>query len=93
MSTPTHCPYYSLQCGMRLSRRGRDTVVGTWDEFPVNEGAMCRKGWTSADLLRHRERLTTPLVRDPGTGELRAAGWEPPSQPADLLTLDWVGQR
>ncbi|HSE55832.1 MAG TPA: molybdopterin-dependent oxidoreductase, partial [Nocardioidaceae bacterium] len=76
MSTPTHCPYCSLQCGMRLSRRGRDTVVGTWDEFPVNEGAMCRKGWTSADLLRHRERLTTPLVRDPGTGELRAAGWD-----------------
>jgi assimilatory nitrate reductase catalytic subunit len=37
---------------------------------------MCRKGWTSAELLRHRERLTTPLVRDPSTGEFRPADWD-----------------
>ncbi len=76
MSTNTHCPYCSLQCGMRLTRRGRETVVEPWDEFPANEGAMCRKGWTSAALLRDRERLTTPLVRDPATGTFRAASWE-----------------
>lgn len=76
-STPgTHCPYCSLQCGMRLARRGRETVVETWDEFPVNEGAMCRKGWTSAALLRDRERLTAPLVRDAATGSFRTATWD-----------------
>ena len=73
--TQTHCPYCSLQCGMTLA--GRRTVrVSAWDEFPVNQGALCRKGWTSAALLRHRERLTRPLVRDPGTGEFRSAGWD-----------------
>jgi assimilatory nitrate reductase catalytic subunit len=74
--TATHCPYCSLQCGMRLTRQGRGTVVEPWAEFPVNEGGLCRKGWTSPDLLRHRERLTTPLVREGATGAFRAASWD-----------------
>ena len=47
-----------------------------WAEFPVNEGALCRKGWTAAELRGHRERLTTPMIKDRTTGELRAAGWD-----------------
>lgn len=78
--TTTHCPYCSLQCGMRLARQGRELAVASWDEFPVNQGALCRKGWTATGLRGHRERLTTPLVRDraeDGTrGELRAATWD-----------------
>jgi assimilatory nitrate reductase catalytic subunit len=77
MATKTHCPYCSLQCGMQLSKARRTAVeVGAWPEFPTNQGALCRKGWTSAALLRDRERLTTPLVRDRGTGELRAVDWD-----------------
>jgi assimilatory nitrate reductase catalytic subunit len=75
MATETHCPYCSLQCGMRLVGT-RSPEVGTWDEFPVNRGGLCRKGWTATALLRHRERLTTPLVRDPTTGELAPATWD-----------------
>ena len=80
MTTTTHCPYCSLQCGMRLSgpesaRRGT-LEVSEWAEFPVNEGAMCRKGWTSAGLLRHRERLTQPMVRDPQTGAFSPVEWD-----------------
>ncbi|WP_243060172.1 molybdopterin oxidoreductase family protein [Nocardioides sp. SR21] len=71
----THCPYCSLQCGMVLEGR-RTLEVQPWPEFPVNEGALCRKGWTAASLRGHRERLTTPLVRDRTTGELRAAEWD-----------------
>ncbi|MVQ50250.1 molybdopterin-dependent oxidoreductase [Nocardioides sp. MAH-18] len=72
----THCPYCSLQCGMTLAREGRALEVQPWPEFPVNEGALCRKGWTATGLRGHRERLTTPLVRDRATGELRAAEWD-----------------
>ena len=75
-TTTTHCPYCSLQCGMRLGRAGRETVVSAWEEFPTNRGAMCRKGWTSAALLGHRERLTRPLLRDRVSGELRTASWD-----------------
>jgi len=75
--TKTHCPYCSLQCGMTLRKSGRAALeVQAWPEFPVNEGAMCRKGWSAAGLRGSRERLTTPLVRDRSTGELRAASWD-----------------
>ncbi|RJS46293.1 molybdopterin oxidoreductase family protein [Nocardioides cavernaquae] len=83
MTTTTHCPYCSLQCGMKLSGT-RKLEVSEWAEFPVNKGAMCRKGWTSAELLHHRERLTTPLIKEP-TGEFRPASWEE--------ALDYVGER
>ncbi|MAS54805.1 MAG: nitrite reductase [Pimelobacter sp.] len=78
--TDTHCPYCSLQCGMTLAPRrargGAVLEVRARPDFPVNEGALCRKGWTAGGLRGHRERLTTPLVRDRTTGELSAVGWE-----------------
>jgi assimilatory nitrate reductase catalytic subunit len=61
---------------MTLVRTGRSLEVQPWPEFPVNEGALCRKGWTATALRGHRERLTTPLLRDRESGELRAAGWD-----------------
>jgi len=79
MDTLTHCPYCSLQCGMRLEskgRGGREVVVAPWPEFPTSSGGLCRKGWTAPALLRHRERLTSPLVRDRATGELTAVSWD-----------------
>ena len=73
--TRTHCPYCSLQCGMTLVG-ARTTTVEPWPEFPVNEGALCRKGWSATGLLGHRERLTTPMVRDRATGAWSAATWD-----------------
>ncbi|KRF35105.1 molybdopterin oxidoreductase family protein [Nocardioides sp. Soil805] len=73
--TYTHCPYCSLQCGMRLTGR-RTPQVAEWPEFPVNRGALCRKGWSAAGLYGGRERLTTPLVRDRATGELSPVSWD-----------------
>ena len=63
----THCPYCALQCGMTVSAQA---------EISAGEGGLCRKGWTSADLLRSAHRLTTPLVRDRKGGPLREAAWE-----------------
>src|SRR2546430_14244019 len=58
----THCPYCALQCGMtlRLSEAGRVDVHSR--DFPTNQGGLCQKGWTAAELLDHPERLTTPLL-------------------------------
>ena len=44
--------------------------------FPVNEGALCGKGASAAELLSPRLRLTTPLIRDARGAELRPASWE-----------------
>ncbi|MGY0236455.1 molybdopterin oxidoreductase family protein [Longispora urticae] len=57
----THCPYCALQCAMTL-RRVEGTVTVEPRDFPTNRGGLCQKGWTSADLLGHPERLTAPLI-------------------------------
>ncbi len=74
-STATHCPYCALQCGMELTVDARGPTVAPRD-FPTNRGGLCQKGWTSASLLAHPERLTTPLMRDRKGGELRPVSWE-----------------
>jgi len=74
MSADTHCPYCALQCGMTLTpSEGGATVAGR--DFPTNRGGLCKKGWTSADLLSRGDRLTAPLIRN-DEGELVEASWD-----------------
>ncbi|MES5819486.1 molybdopterin oxidoreductase family protein [Streptomyces sp. RG80] len=74
--TATHCPYCALQCAMwlRTDDSGRPTVAPR--DFPTNQGGLCRKGWTAAELLRPGRRLTTPLVRRTPGGPLEEADWD-----------------
>jgi len=60
---------------MELTVDARGPTVAPRD-FPTNRGGLCQKGWTSASLLAHPERLTTPLMRDRKGGELRPVSWE-----------------
>lgn len=71
----THCPYCALQCGMTLVNAGESLTVQSRD-FPTNKGGLCQKGWTSAELLGHPDRLTSPLLRDAKGGVLRRASWD-----------------
>ncbi|WP_225096890.1 molybdopterin oxidoreductase family protein [Streptomyces sp. CoH27] len=73
-STPTHCPYCALQCGMNLTPLAEGGVeVSERADFPVNQGALCGKGRTAAEVLAPGVRLTSPLVRR--NGRLVEAGW------------------
>ncbi|MFF8678064.1 molybdopterin oxidoreductase family protein [Streptomyces sp. NPDC015237] len=75
-TTPTHCPYCALQCGMNLTPAAGGTVeVSERADFPVNRGALCGKGRTAPEVLASGARLTSPLVRSDG-GELVPAGWD-----------------
>ncbi|MEE1782090.1 molybdopterin oxidoreductase family protein [Streptomyces sp. SP17BM10] len=86
-TTDTHCPYCSLQCGMRLSGVDGAPEVLDRPEFPVNRGALCGKGRSAAAVLARDVRLTGPLLRDRPGGPLRAAGWpEALDRVADGLT-------
>lgn len=71
----THCPYCALQCGMEIRNSGSGPYVMGNAEFPVNNGALCIKGWTSLSAITHHDRLLTPLVRNE-MGELVKATWE-----------------
>lgn len=70
----THCPYCGLQCAMALTVDGASGPTVSARQFPTNRGGLCQKGWTSAELLRHPDRLTTPLVRV--AGRLQPTSWD-----------------
>ncbi|WP_346623417.1 molybdopterin oxidoreductase family protein [Blastococcus montanus] len=77
-TTNTHCPYCSLQCGMAVTAGARPATLVPLD-FPTNRGGLCSKGWSSAELLDHPERLLRPLVRAvPGdrTSPLVETSWD-----------------
>ncbi|GMA34295.1 hypothetical protein GCM10025876_04990 [Demequina litorisediminis] len=74
----THCPYCALQCAQTLTRTPADAllpVVVAGRQFPTNRGGLCQKGWTSAEVLRAKDRITTPLIRT-ADGGFREAGWD-----------------
>ncbi|WP_037841796.1 molybdopterin oxidoreductase family protein [Streptomyces sp. NRRL F-5126] len=74
--TDTHCPYCSLQCGMRVAATpGGGAQVRERPAYPVNRGVLCGKGRSAAEVLRRGTRLATPLVRDGRDGALRPASW------------------
>jgi assimilatory nitrate reductase catalytic subunit len=71
----SHCPYCALQCGIVLAgEKDAPSLCGD-AAFPVNEGALCIKGWTAARLLGHEERLREPLARD-AAGALVPVSWD-----------------
>ena len=76
-TTDTHCPYCSLQCGMRVATSGGvgTTRSSNGPTFPVNRGALCGKGQSAAALLDRTgpaDHAAGPRPR----GELRPAGWD-----------------
>ena len=71
---PTHCPYCALQCAQSLTPTD-DGVEVAGRDFPTNRGGLCKKGWTSASVLRAPDRLTPPSSATP-TRELRPASWD-----------------
>lgn len=78
---PTHCPYCALQCAMTLTPTDAANTATTTPvtvagrDFPTNRGGLCKKGWTSAELLRAPSRLGAPLMRG-ADGALREASWD-----------------
>jgi assimilatory nitrate reductase catalytic subunit len=70
----THCPYCALQCGMTLEQHEHEYRAVGDPSFDVNAGMLCMKGFTSAEMLTHPERLLEPHVRRDGI--LRETSWD-----------------
>ena len=60
---------------MQLVQRNGVYEVAARD-FPTNRGALCRKGWTAAELLHAPDRLLTPLLREQRGAPLVPASWD-----------------
>jgi len=72
--TATHCPYCALQCGITLEP-GRSGITLSGRDFETNGGALCRKGFSAAQLLEHPQRLASPMLRQ-ADGSFAPIDWD-----------------
>ncbi|MGW6414032.1 NADH-quinone oxidoreductase subunit G [Streptomyces sp. NPDC055055] len=76
VSSPSVCEQCAGGCATRTDhRRGKVMRRLAADDPEVNEEWICDKGRFGFRYAQQRDRLTTPLVRDPETGELQPASW------------------
>lgn len=88
VSSPSICEHCSAGCAQRTDwRRGKVLRRLAGDDPAVNEEWNCDKGRWGFQYARATDRLTTPLVRDEHTGELREASW------SEALTVAAEGLR
>ncbi|MCX5392469.1 NADH-quinone oxidoreductase subunit G [Streptomyces sp. NBC_00094] len=76
VSSPSVCEHCAGGCATRTDhRRGKVMRRLAAEDPEVNEEWICDKGRFGFRYAQQRDRLTTPLVRNPETGELEAASW------------------
>lgn len=73
----TTCPHCATGCQLYLVVKDNRIVDVEPADGPANHGRLCVKGRSgSFDFVHAPDRLTTPLIKNPGTGEFEPAGWE-----------------
>ncbi|MFF0556227.1 NADH-quinone oxidoreductase subunit G [Streptomyces sp. NPDC020472] len=76
VSSPSVCEQCAGGCATRTDhRRGKVMRRLAAEDPEVNEEWICDKGRFGFRYAQQRDRLTTPLVRNPESGELEAASW------------------
>ncbi|MDI6100623.1 NADH-quinone oxidoreductase subunit G [Actinoplanes sp. NEAU-A12] len=76
VSSPSACEHCASGCAQRTDhRRGKVLRRLAGDDPAVNEEWNCDKGRWGFRYATATDRITTPLVRDAKTGELREASW------------------
>ena len=76
VSTPSVCEHCSAGCAQRTDwRRGKVLRRLAGDDPAVNEEWNCDKGRWGFRYATAADRITSPMIRDPKTGELRGASW------------------
>ncbi|MEU9862911.1 NADH-quinone oxidoreductase subunit G [Streptomyces sp. NPDC047971] len=76
VSSPSVCEHCAGGCATRTDhRRGKVMRRLAAEDPEVNEEWVCDKGRFAFRYAQQRDRLTTPLVRNPETGALEPASW------------------
>ena len=76
--TRSTCPYCSVSCGVIIHTLGDKAKNATPavvhvegdPDHPINRGTLCPKGITLKDDISNPHRLTKPMVRRPGVGQV-----------------------
>lgn len=73
----TTCPHCGVGCQLDLVVKDGRIVDAEAADGPSNRGLLCVKGRSASfDFVDAPDRLSTPLVRNPATGELEPAAWD-----------------
>ncbi len=83
--TRTTCPYCGVGCQFDLVVKNNKVVrIDPAPGIP-NEGLLCVKGKFAFKFINHKDRLTTPLIKE--NGEFREATW---NEAYDLITSKFL---
>jgi len=82
--TRSICPYCAVSCGViihTLGDRSKNAVpsvvhVEGDPDHPISRGSLCPKGITLKDDITHKDRLTTPKYRRPGSDHWEDISWD-----------------
>ena len=76
-SVITTCAYCGVGCQFKAEMRGQELVrMVPYKEGKANRGHSCVKGRFAWGYANHRERITTPMVRDRITDPWRETTWD-----------------
>ena len=72
------CGFCSTGCSLKihLNQNGEAINLTADRDYPVNLGMACPKGWEALTPLGASDRVTSPLLRSPATGQLESVSWE-----------------
>ena len=75
--TATICPYCAVGCGMIIKTADGKVVHVEGDpDHPINQGTLCSKGTSLAQLVNSNRRITKPMYRPPGGGDWHKVEWD-----------------
>jgi len=72
--TRTTCPYCGVGCQFDLHVKDNTVVKITGANVVPNDGLLCVKGKFAYKYINHKNRLTTPLIKE--NGVFKEATWE-----------------
>ncbi len=82
--TRSTCPYCAVSCGVIIHTLGDKAKNATASvvhiegdpDHPINRGTLCPKGITLKEDITHKQRITSPKVRRPGSDKWEDISWD-----------------
>ncbi len=73
----TTCAYCGVGCGFKAEMKGNEVVrMVPWKDGKANEGHACVKGRFAWGYATHKDRITTPMIRNKITDPWQPVSWD-----------------